>query len=61
MSVRRDPYLPNAPLAMLIGGEWVLSGDSFQAVDPSTGQAWALIPEARATQVDAAVEAARRA
>lgn len=61
MSVRRDPYLPNDPLAMLIGGEWVLSGDSFEAVDPSTGQAWALIPEARATQVDAAVEAARRA
>lgn len=61
MSARRDPYRPSAPYAMLIGGEWVTSDESFEAIDPSTGQPWASIPEAGRAHVEAAVEAARRA
>ena len=61
MSARRAPYRLDAPLEMLIGGDWVTSGDGFEAIDPSNGQPWASIPEARPTQVEAAIEAARRA
>lgn len=61
MSARLDPYRPDVPLAMLIGGDWLMSDDAFEAIDPSTGESWASIPEARPADVDAAVEAARRA
>ena len=61
MSARRDPYRADAPLAMLIGGDWVTSDDSFEAIDPRTGLPWASIPEAGPAQVNAAAEAARRA
>ncbi len=61
MSARRHPYRQSAPLAMLIGGDWVTSDESFEAIDPSTGQPWTSIPEAGRPQVEAAVEAARRA
>ena len=48
---------------MLIGGEWVdaRSGETFESVDPFTGQAWAEIPRAGAEDADAAVRAARAA
>jgi aldehyde dehydrogenase (NAD+) len=48
---------------MLIGGEFVgaASGETFESVDPFTGQAWATIPRAGGDDVDRAVRAARRA
>src|SRR6188472_4120428 len=48
---------------MLIGGEWVdaLSGQTFETVNPFTGQAWAEIPRAGPEDVAAAVTAARAA
>jgi hypothetical protein len=48
---------------MLIGGEWVeaRSGETFETVNPFTGQAWAEIPRAGPEDVDAAVRAARAA
>ena len=48
---------------MLIDGAWVGASDgkAFESVNPTTGQVWALIPEATAEDVDRAVRAADRA
>jgi (Z)-2-((N-methylformamido)methylene)-5-hydroxybutyrolactone dehydrogenase len=48
---------------MLIGGNWVEaeSGETFESVNPFTGQPWAVVPRASAVDVDAAVGAARAA
>ena len=48
---------------MLIDGQWVDSSDggSFESFNPATGEAWAVIPEATAADVNRAVEAAHRA
>jgi acyl-CoA reductase-like NAD-dependent aldehyde dehydrogenase len=48
---------------MLIDGRWVDASDkrAFSSLNPSTGEAWATIPEATAEDVDQAVEAAHRA
>jgi aldehyde dehydrogenase (NAD+) len=48
---------------MLIDGERVdsESGENFDSVNPYTGKVWAVVPEASAEDVDAAVQAARRA
>jgi aldehyde dehydrogenase (NAD+) len=48
---------------MLIDGEWVSarSGEAFSCVDPYTEESWGRVPRAAATDVDAAVRAARRA
>lgn len=48
---------------MLIAGEWVSASDngSFTSMDPSTGNAWARIPEATAADVDRAVKVAYHA
>jgi aldehyde dehydrogenase (NAD+) len=48
---------------MLIGGEWrdAVTGETFESVDPFTGRPWAVVPRARAADVDAAVRAARDA
>jgi (Z)-2-((N-methylformamido)methylene)-5-hydroxybutyrolactone dehydrogenase len=48
---------------MLIGGNWVeaQSGETFESVNPFTGQPWASVPRASAVDVDAAVRAARTA
>lgn len=57
-----ERFRPRAPYEMFIGGRW-LPGDegSFDAVDPSTGQVWANIPEASEAQARLAVDEARRA
>jgi len=48
---------------MLAGGEWVdpLSGKWLESVNPFTAQAWALVPEGSASDVDRAVAAAKNA
>jgi phenylacetaldehyde dehydrogenase len=48
---------------MLIGGKFVnaASGKTFPVYDPATGEVIAHVPEAEATDVDAAVHAARKA
>ncbi|HEX5193515.1 MAG TPA: aldehyde dehydrogenase [Solirubrobacteraceae bacterium] len=48
---------------MYIDGEWVdaRSGETFESVDPYTGEPWAVVPRAGAADVDLAVSAARRA
>ena len=48
---------------MLIDGEWVLSSDNktFESSNPTTGECWCIIPEASATDVNKAVEAAHKA
>ena len=48
---------------LLIGGRWVpsASGQSFESIDPATGDVLAHIAESEAVDVDAAVAAARQA
>ena len=48
---------------MYIDGKWVDAegGESFESVNPATGDAWASIPAASAADVDSAVQAAHRA
>ncbi|MFL5958215.1 MAG: aldehyde dehydrogenase family protein, partial [Solirubrobacterales bacterium] len=48
---------------MLIGGEWLpaVSGETFETLDPSTGQAIASVPHASPEDIDRAVAAARKA
>ena len=48
---------------MLIDGQWVDASDGgrFDSFDPSTGQAWASVPQASEADVDRAVQAANRA
>jgi phenylacetaldehyde dehydrogenase len=48
---------------MLIGGKFAnaASGKTFPVYDPATGEVIAHVPEAEATDVDAAVHAARKA
>ncbi|WP_341485739.1 aldehyde dehydrogenase [Thioclava sp. GXIMD4215] len=44
-----------------INGQFEDASAQFESLDPSTGQPWALMPEARACDVNRAVEAAHRA
>jgi aldehyde dehydrogenase (NAD+) len=48
---------------LYIGGEWARSrsGGSIESLNPATGEPWAVVPEAGAEDVDAAVAAARTA
>jgi (Z)-2-((N-methylformamido)methylene)-5-hydroxybutyrolactone dehydrogenase len=48
---------------MFVDGQWVDAGDgrTFESHNPTTGEAWAEIPEATAADVDRAVNAAHRA
>ena len=48
---------------MYIDGDWVdaQSGETFETVDPYTGDTWAVVPRAGPDDVDRAVNAARRA
>jgi acyl-CoA reductase-like NAD-dependent aldehyde dehydrogenase len=49
------------PFLHLIDGKLETSATSFPVINPSTGEAFAECPEATRTQLDAAVQAARRA
>ena len=48
---------------MLIGADWqpAASGRTYESQNPYTGQTWAVVPDAGATDVDRAVRAARAA
>jgi len=48
---------------MLIDGQWVDAedGQTFESINPATEEAWAVVPEATAGDVDRAVKAAHRA
>lgn len=48
---------------MYIDGEWTqaISGNTFDSLDPSTGEAWAQFPDADTADVDLAVQAADNA
>ena len=48
---------------MLIDGEWVQASDNgtFESINPTTGQPWAIVPEATTTDIDRAVQAAYEA
>ena len=46
---------------LYIDGAFTDGSGSFDSIDPATGQPWAMMPEAREDQVNAAVEAAHRA
>ncbi len=52
-----------ARFQMFIDGQWVEAEDGkiFKSINPSTGEAWAEIPEATAGDVDRAVKSAHRA
>ena len=53
----------NQPKQLLIGGEWVdaASGETFETVNPATGQVIVRVAAAGAEDVDRAVDAARKA
>ena len=48
---------------MFVDGSWIdaAGGGLFESVNPSTGEVWAMIPEANAADVDRAVKAAHHA
>ena len=50
-----------APGRLLINGQWVDGGKTFDTVNPATGEVLTQIVDASATDVDDAVDAARRA
>ena len=54
-------YEGRRPYPLVIGGEEVSTGESFAAIDPSTGTEWAQVAHAGEGEVDAAVTAAARA
>ncbi|XVQ09792.1 aldehyde dehydrogenase family protein [Spirillospora sp. CA-255316] len=58
---RREPHRPDEPYRLFVAGEWVTARETFDAVDPGVGTAWAAIPEAGREQVEDAVAAARKA
>ncbi len=62
-AVPRQPEDVQREFRMLIDGEWVKarSGATFSCVDPYTEETWGRVPRADAADVDAAVQAARRA
>ena len=48
---------------MFIGGEWVESNTrkTFETLNPEDNKPWAIVPEASASDVDKAVQAAQKA
>jgi phenylacetaldehyde dehydrogenase len=61
--VNVEEALRGVPRNLLIGGEWVDAGagETFPVFDPSTGEVLTEVAQAGASDVDAAVKAARKA
>ena len=59
----RHPFLDCRPKRLFIDGKWVeaRSGKTFSSINPSTGEVLAQIAAGDATDIDLAVDAARRA
>ncbi|MDH6198117.1 acyl-CoA reductase-like NAD-dependent aldehyde dehydrogenase [Mycobacterium frederiksbergense] len=57
----RNAYLPEADYLQYIDGVWVGGSGSFEAVDPSVGTPWAVVPQGSTADVERAVAAARSA
>lgn len=57
------PFLENAPKQLFIDGGWhpALSGETFDCINPSTGQVLVKVARGGAADIDVAVAAARRA
>jgi acyl-CoA reductase-like NAD-dependent aldehyde dehydrogenase len=62
LSDKTRQFLSGPPKRLLIGGNWVepASGETFRAVNPATEETLAYVAQAGASDVDAAVAAARR-
>lgn len=58
-----DAFLAQDPLQLFIGGQWVpaKAGGTFETLDPGNGRVLARVAAADATDIDAAVRAARHA
>ena len=57
----RAPFSPDQPYGIFLDGREHPTQERFAAIDPSTGQEWATIPQATTDDVDRAVAAARAA
>lgn len=59
----RTPDVPPTEYKLFIGGEWIAAstGKTMDSVNPYTGQVWARVPAADATDVARAVASAREA
>jgi phenylacetaldehyde dehydrogenase len=60
-SPRVAAFLARAPHGHLIGGEWTAAGETFETLDPATGEVLAQVARGDAGLVDRAVKAARSA
>lgn len=60
---RADRFLGTEPKRLLIDGAWVdaVAGETFETIDPATGEVLAAVARGRAADVDAAVGAAKAA
>ncbi len=57
----RAPFSPDQPYGIFVDGGEHPTPETFAAIEPSTGQEWASIPQATTDDVDRAVAAARAA
>ncbi|WP_291036574.1 aldehyde dehydrogenase family protein [Herbiconiux sp.] len=57
----RDSFRADGDYENLIGGRWRPAAGGFDAIDPSVGEAWAVLPESTPADVDDAVRAAQAA
>jgi len=62
-AAQRPRFFDGAPRRLLIGGQWTeaAGGETFETVDPATGEVLATVAKGGAEDVDRAVAAARRA
>lgn len=60
-SSARAPFSPEGTYRLIVGGEEIGARQSFDALDPSTDETWARLPEASPEDAAAAVTAAERA
>lgn len=63
VSTALSAFLGTAPKRLLIGGRWqdALSGETFEATNPATGELLARVAKGSSSEVDLAVAAARKA
>ena len=57
----RQPFVPEGPFGLQIGGEELAANGRFEAIDPSTGEPWAEVAQASAADVERAVATAAKA